>query len=345
MNWPSFAVDNWPNNKMFQSPINICLCKTKKADFPPLLLENFDFSADLKVTNNGRTLQVKTKQASLPSITGGPLRNKYYLENFHFHWGRACEGSEHLIDGKRFSMEGHFVFTREYKLNISLTKLEKIRQTYYYKKCLENCPYCRTHAINVNDSIEECINEIKLTHTGDFEAEVKIRTEQNVFKEAEKHLITWLEEEDPDENPCDKIETTDKFWVEAVKFSNPSVKLATVVALFFLVTKDAKPYALLEKTEDVIPLYSAIEENGELLAPFVSSMNLEDYFTYSGSSTSHPYPTNVVWIVLRDPLYVSRHQMELLRKMRSAKGGYLTENFRSVQELGGREVYYINKET
>lgn len=37
--------------------------------------------------------------------------------------------------------------------------------------------------------------------------------------------------------------------------------------------------------------------------------------------------------------------MELLRKMRSAKGGYLTENFRSVQELGGREVYYINKET
>lgn len=137
-------------------------------------------------------------------------------------------------------MEGHFVFTREYKLNISLTKLEKIRQTYYYKKCLENCPYCRTHAINVNDSIEECINEIKLTHTGDFEAEVKIRTEQNVFKEAEKHLITWLEEEDPDENPCDKIETTDKFWVEAVKFSNPSVKLATVVALFFLVSPDYK---------------------------------------------------------------------------------------------------------
>lgn len=43
-------------------------------------------------------------------LEGGPLKDKYRLEQFHFHWGRneKC-GSEHTVDGKSYPGEVHLV--------------------------------------------------------------------------------------------------------------------------------------------------------------------------------------------------------------------------------------------
>ncbi|RZC40144.1 carbonic anhydrase 14-like, partial [Asbolus verrucosus] len=67
-------------------------------------------SAD--VTNTGHTVEVKIlNNNSVPVIYGGGLKNEYALASFHFHWG-----SEHVINRRRYPLEGHFVhFARNYK--------------------------------------------------------------------------------------------------------------------------------------------------------------------------------------------------------------------------------------
>lgn len=47
-------------------------------------------------------------------IHGGPLKAKYYLNSLHFHWGDSDDiGCEHCIDGVRYPLELHIVWTRE----------------------------------------------------------------------------------------------------------------------------------------------------------------------------------------------------------------------------------------
>ncbi|XP_072949836.1 uncharacterized protein [Epargyreus clarus] len=59
--------------------------------------------------NNGHTVQFSTDgEVSMhPTVTGGPLKHVYRLEQLHFHWL-----SEHSIDGIKYPMEIHFVHVR-----------------------------------------------------------------------------------------------------------------------------------------------------------------------------------------------------------------------------------------
>jgi len=44
------------------------------------------------------------------SLTGGPLKSKFVLEQFHAHWGSNDKlGSEHTVDGATYSAELHLV--------------------------------------------------------------------------------------------------------------------------------------------------------------------------------------------------------------------------------------------
>jgi carbonic anhydrase len=46
------------------------------------------------------------------SLEGGPLKNKYVLEQFHCHWGpEDSVGSEHLVDGKSYAAEVNMIET------------------------------------------------------------------------------------------------------------------------------------------------------------------------------------------------------------------------------------------
>jgi len=80
-----------------QSPIDI------KNDISSVLDDidvQYKSRIPLRVVNNGHTIQVNTKPGSQISIGG----KRYKLLQFHFH-----HPSEHLLNGKTYQMEAHFV--------------------------------------------------------------------------------------------------------------------------------------------------------------------------------------------------------------------------------------------
>ncbi len=79
-----------------QSPIDIQ--SSIKAQLPPLQIA-WRKKADM-IVNNGHTIQVNTDPGNM--LTVG--KDKYELLQFHFH-----HPSEHLIGGKNYPMECHFV--------------------------------------------------------------------------------------------------------------------------------------------------------------------------------------------------------------------------------------------
>jgi len=111
-NGPSTWANNVPaaGGKM-QSPIDIV---TKDAVFDEELSRNplrMSHSADCAndLINTGSSVQV-TYDLAGSSLEGGPLKNKYQLAQFHFHWGtESTKGSEHTVDGTRFAEEVHLV--------------------------------------------------------------------------------------------------------------------------------------------------------------------------------------------------------------------------------------------
>ena len=79
-----------------QSPIDIGA--TVKAQLPPLRI-NWAHVADT-IVNNGHTIQLDFADGSTLTLDN----TKYKLVQFHFH-----RPSEHMIAGKNFAMEAHFV--------------------------------------------------------------------------------------------------------------------------------------------------------------------------------------------------------------------------------------------
>ncbi|CAK1543781.1 unnamed protein product [Leptosia nina] len=70
--------------------------------------------------NNGHTIQFSTEgdNSMHPTLTGGPLKHVYRLEQLHFHWL-----SEHAVNGAKFPMEIHFVHVRsDLKVSEALSK-------------------------------------------------------------------------------------------------------------------------------------------------------------------------------------------------------------------------------
>ena len=84
-----------------QSPID--LAKPVKSKLSPLAVSWKKFP--LTVLNNGHTIQVNAPAGSTISEDKGEVFN---LKQFHFH-----HPSEHLVDGKSFTMEVHFVHMNE----------------------------------------------------------------------------------------------------------------------------------------------------------------------------------------------------------------------------------------
>ncbi|EFO15158.1 hypothetical protein LOAG_13353 [Loa loa] len=96
-----------------QSPINITnditdqdrMLKASKLKF-------FYTIGDLKTIEvNGEGFSCKTDEGCTSELTASHLPDVYKLWEFHAHWGTEKDcGSEHLINGKGFSAELHFVF-------------------------------------------------------------------------------------------------------------------------------------------------------------------------------------------------------------------------------------------
>ncbi|KAH7641188.1 Phospholipase A2 crotoxin acid subunit CA [Dermatophagoides farinae] len=103
-----------------QSPINIkkekCIRNHQKLELPPLQIQYPPIFNGLRIRNPkddtyfGWRVDVPYDFGDQAIIAGGPLNHRYKLIQFHAHWGKDCNcGSEHIIDGKPYSAELHFV--------------------------------------------------------------------------------------------------------------------------------------------------------------------------------------------------------------------------------------------
>lgn len=93
-----------------QSPVDIAtesvVYESNFANRPITI--NYRPEKRLNITNTGSSVQAAIKEVS--EISGGPLVDKYQLEQFHFHWGSDSKrGSEHTLNGYTFSSELHLV--------------------------------------------------------------------------------------------------------------------------------------------------------------------------------------------------------------------------------------------
>ncbi|XP_060802133.1 carbonic anhydrase 2 [Amyelois transitella] len=97
-----------------QSPIDIVTANLVRDSahefikYGPLKFKAYD-NVLVSAINNGHTLQFSTEgdPAMHPTLTGGPLKHQYRLEQLHFHWL-----SEHAVNGQKYPMELHFVHVR-----------------------------------------------------------------------------------------------------------------------------------------------------------------------------------------------------------------------------------------
>lgn len=76
----------------------------------------------------------------------------------------------------------------------------------------------------------------------------------------------------------------------------------------------------------------------DLIRP-CANMGMHEYFTYEGSLTTPPCSEVVVWIEFKDPVYLSHAQISQFRQL-SSHFGTLTHNWRPVQPINDRNVYY-----
>ncbi|XP_061444368.1 carbonic anhydrase 4-like [Rhineura floridana] len=103
-----------------QSPINII---AKEVKYNPKLgavtLTGYGDSKKLReIKNTGKTVDIEL--ANGLQLTGHGLPATYTAKAFHFHWGDGPSkpGSEHYINGERYSMELHIVHTKN-NMNVS----------------------------------------------------------------------------------------------------------------------------------------------------------------------------------------------------------------------------------
>lgn len=113
-----------------QSPVNIdpskmTKVKSGKLKAPGVEIVHFEgyhrYRRSYNVTNTGRSIQFTYDgdQRTVPAIYGSGStlghaipreRQRYVLEQFHFHWGQSSGvGSEHTMDGERYDMEVNFL--------------------------------------------------------------------------------------------------------------------------------------------------------------------------------------------------------------------------------------------
>lgn len=105
-----------------QSPIefNTRGISHSSSELPPLIY-NGHFSAEgvAAILNTGTSTNITLgKRTVQPYITGGPLNDqKFIFEQLHFHWAdHDSSGSEHTVEGGRYSMEAHAVhYNAKYK--------------------------------------------------------------------------------------------------------------------------------------------------------------------------------------------------------------------------------------
>uniref|UniRef100_A0A672G426 Carbonic anhydrase n=1 Tax=Salarias fasciatus TaxID=181472 RepID=A0A672G426_SALFA len=70
-----------------------------------------------------------------------------------------------------------------------------------------------------------------------------------------------------------------------------------------------------------------------------SEQNMTSYYRYKGSLTTPGCAESVVWTVFENPIPLSLEQLQAFSELQFGDGKPMTENFRPVQPLNGRQVF------
>ncbi|RNA05907.1 carbonic anhydrase 4-like [Brachionus plicatilis] len=111
-----YWIEKYPSCAgVLQSPINLQEAKAVyNSKLNPIKFHNYDWLVTWNVSYNGYTITANQlfNKTLTPYITGSDFKpeNKYYLKEFHFHWGfNIYQGSEHHLDSNKFPLEIHLV--------------------------------------------------------------------------------------------------------------------------------------------------------------------------------------------------------------------------------------------
>lgn len=97
-----------------QSPIDLSISGALKGNFPEFDFHNYDKTlTSPSLLNNGHTVKLSKFDVEM-TLTGGPLSDKFVVEELHLHWW-----SEHTIDKVRYPMEAHIVHRNTRYANVS----------------------------------------------------------------------------------------------------------------------------------------------------------------------------------------------------------------------------------
>ncbi len=94
-----------------QSPVHIRTADVVKSEkLKPFKLTGWETAIDGTICNTGHSVQFTPAARQPPATIQLHQGVSYTAQQFHFHWGEHHgEGSEHLVDGKQYDIELHFV--------------------------------------------------------------------------------------------------------------------------------------------------------------------------------------------------------------------------------------------
>ncbi|XP_040849620.1 carbonic anhydrase 1 isoform X1 [Ochotona curzoniae] len=106
-NWSKlYPIANGNN----QSPIDIKTSDVKHDTSLKPFSVSYNAASAKEIVNVGHSFHVNFEDNSQSVLKGGPLSEDYRLYQFHFHWGKTDDqGSEHTVDGVKYSSELHIV--------------------------------------------------------------------------------------------------------------------------------------------------------------------------------------------------------------------------------------------
>jgi carbonic anhydrase len=96
-----------------------------------------------------------------------------------------------------------------------------------------------------------------------------------------------------------------------------------------------------EDFEGVISLFeieNAEKNQNDTWNPYNLLPSLDSYFSYYGSLTTPPCRPGVRWIVIEEPLQISKHQLAMVENHIPQR-----PNFRSLQAISGRHIDHVSK--
>ncbi|KAJ9579381.1 hypothetical protein L9F63_024513, partial [Diploptera punctata] len=118
-----------------------------------------------------------------------------------------------------------------------------------------------------------------------------------------------------------------------------------VIGFFFRISDREHNNTGLQEVVDLLQAVRLADTSTVVTEPFPISRLVPEfssqYFTYNGSLTTPPCAETVSWVIRKEPLTVSRQQIEEFRNLADHSGQTIKMNYRPVQPLYGRTVLQI----